>query len=64
MVEPNPALAKVGFVNVCTIIDGMKGDKANDPTSADHDRNMKNGWKNSALWTCYLNPALMWIPTA
>jgi rhodanese-related sulfurtransferase len=45
-------LAKAGFVNVHNIIDGMEGDKVDDPGSAHHGKRMKNGWKNcGAPWT-------------
>ncbi len=58
-------LARAGFVNVYTIIDGMEGDKVNDPGSPDHGKRMKNGWKNSGLpWTYDVNPALMSLTPA
>ncbi|MGB9177074.1 MAG: rhodanese-like domain-containing protein [Methanoregula sp.] len=41
------ALAKAGFVNVYNIIDGMEGDKVDDPGYAYHGKRMRNGWKNS-----------------
>ena len=51
------ALAKAGFVNVYNIIDGMEGDKVNDPESVYHGKRMKNGWKNSGLpWTYDVDP--------
>ncbi len=51
------ALAKASFVNVYNIIDGMEGDKVDDPESAYHDKRMKNGWKNFGLpWTYNINP--------
>ena len=57
-------LAKAGFVNVYNIIDGMEGDKVDDPGSAYHGKRMKNGWKNSGLpWTYDVNPELIWIST-
>ena len=50
-------LAEAGFKNVYNIIDGMEGDKVNDPESIFHGKRMKNGWKNSGLpWTYDLNP--------
>ncbi len=54
------ALAKAGFVNVYNIIDGMEGDKVNDPGSVYHGKRVKNGWKNSGLpWTYDVNPGLL-----
>jgi len=58
------ALAKAGFVNVYNIIDGMEGDKVNDPGSAIHGKRMKNGWKNSGSpWTYTINPELIGYPS-
>jgi rhodanese-related sulfurtransferase len=52
-------LAKVGFLNVYNIIDGMEGDKVDDPGSAHHGKRMKNGWKNcGAPWTYDVNPEM------
>ena len=54
------ALAKAGFVNVYNIIDGMEGDKVDDPGSVNHGKRMKNGWKNSGSpWTYDVNPELL-----
>jgi rhodanese-related sulfurtransferase len=56
-------LAKAGFQNVYTIIDGMEGDKVKDPESVFHGKRMKNGWKNAGLpWTYDLDPDLIWHP--
>ena len=53
------ALAKAGFVNVYNIIDGMEGDKVNDPGNIYDGKRMKNGWKNSGSpWTYEVNPEL------
>ncbi len=57
------ALAKVGFVNVYNIIDGIEGDKVDDPGSVNHGKRMKNGWKNSGLpWTYDVNQELIGLP--
>lgn len=56
------ALAKAGFVNAYSIIDGMEGDKVADPESANYGKRMKNGWKNSAPWTYDVNPELLGLP--
>jgi len=57
------ALAKAGFVNVYNIIDGMEGDKVNDPGCAYHGKRMRNGWKNSGSpWTYDVNPELAGLP--
>jgi rhodanese-related sulfurtransferase len=58
------ALAKAGFVNAYNVIDGMEGDKVNDPESVYHGKRMKNGWKNSGSpWTYDVNPDLLWTST-
>jgi rhodanese-related sulfurtransferase len=55
-------LAKAGFTNTYNIIDGMEGDKVDDPGSLYHGKRMKNGWKNCGLsWTYDLNPELCWL---
>jgi rhodanese-related sulfurtransferase len=54
------ALAKAGFANVYNIIDGMEGDKVNDPGSAYHGKRMRNGWKNSGSpWTYNVDTELL-----
>ena len=54
------ALAKAGFANVYNIIDGMEGDKVDDPGSAYHGKRMRNGWKNSGLpWTYNVDTELL-----
>ena len=56
-------LAQAGFVNVYNIIDGMEGDKVDDPESANHGKRMKNGWKNSGSpWTYDVDPELIGLP--
>ena len=58
------ALANVGFVNVYNIIEGMEGDKVNDPGSVIHGKRMKNGWKNSGSpWTYDVIPELIGYPS-
>ena len=55
-------LAKAGFVNAYNIIDGMEGDKVDDPESVFIGKRMKNGWKNSGSpWTYDVNPELIWL---
>jgi len=57
------ALAKAGFTNVYSIIDGMEGDAVKDPESLYHGKRMKNGWKNSGLpWTYKVNRERMRLP--
>ena len=56
-------LAEAGFRNVYNIIDGMEGDKVDDPDNVFHGKRMKNGWKNSGLpWTYDLDPDRMVLP--
>ena len=55
-------LIKAGFKDVYNIVDGMEGDKVDDPASLYHGKRMKNGWKNSGVkWTYDANPQLLWI---
>jgi len=49
-------LAKAGFKNVYTIVDGVEGDKVKDPESVFNGKRMKNGWKNSAPWVYDFDP--------
>jgi hypothetical protein len=54
------AIAKVGFVNVYNIIDGMEGEKVDDNGCAYHGKRMRNGWKNSGSpWIYDVDPFLM-----
>ena len=56
------ALAQAGFVNTYNIIDGMEGDKVDDPGNAYHGKRMKNGWINTGVpWTYEMDPELLWI---
>jgi rhodanese-related sulfurtransferase len=58
------ALAKAGFVNVYNIIDGMEGDRVDDPGCVYHGKRMRNGWKNcSAPWTYEVNPEQTCMPS-
>jgi rhodanese-related sulfurtransferase len=58
------ALVKAGFVNVYNIIDGMEGDKVDEPGSKQHGKRMKNGWKNcGAPWTYDVNPDQTCLPS-
>jgi rhodanese-related sulfurtransferase len=59
------ALAKAGFLNVYNIIDGMEGDKVDDPGSAYWGKRKRNGWKNcGAPWTYEVNPEQTCMPCA
>ena len=56
------ALAKAGYVNVYNIINGLEGDRVNDPGSVYNGKRMRNGWKNSGLpWTYDFDADLMWV---
>ncbi len=55
------ALAEAGFEHVYNIIDGMEGDKVDEPGSVYLGKRMKNGWKNSGSpWTYDCDPELLW----
>ncbi len=50
-------LAAGDFKDVHNIIDGMEGDKVEDPESVFDGKRMKNGWKNSGLpWVYAIDP--------
>ena len=49
-------LAAAGFTKVFNIIDGVEGDKVDDPGSVFHGKRMRNGWKNSAPWVYGYDP--------
>ena len=55
-------LAAAGFVNVYNIINGLEGDRVDDPGSVYNGKHMRNGWKNSGLpWGYNFHPDLMWV---
>ena len=55
------ALAEAGFTNVYNIINGLEGDRVDDPGSVYHGKHMRNGWKNTGLpWGYAFHPDLMW----
>jgi len=49
-------LAAAGFTNAYTIVDGVEGDKVEDPGSVFNGKRIRNGWKNSAPWVYTLDP--------
>ena len=49
-------LAVAGFTNAFNIVDGVEGDKVDDPGSVFHGKRMRNGWKNSAPWVYGYDP--------
>ena len=49
-------LAAAGFTNAYTIVDGVEGDKVEDPGSVFVGTRMRNGWKNSAPWVYGFDP--------
>ena len=55
-------LAQVGFTNVRNIVNGLEGDRVDDPGSVYHGKHMRNGWKNAGLpWGYDFHPDLMWV---
>lgn len=53
-------LAKAGYTNVYTVVDGYEGDKVK--KGENKGKRMKNGWKNSGLpWTYSMDRDLMYI---
>ncbi|MEE4238466.1 MAG: hypothetical protein V2I51_17225 [Anderseniella sp.] len=55
-------LAKAGFEQAYSIVDGMEGDMVKDPGNPNHGKRTKNGWKNSGSpWTYEVQPGLLWI---
>lgn len=58
-------LAAAGFRNVYSVIDGMEGDRIDDPANPTAGPRMQGGWKGSDLpWTYDLDPAKMSLPGA
>ena len=56
-------LAKAGFTQAYSIIDGMEGDTVDDPDSVFNGQRLRNGWKNSGCpWTYKLTPDRMLVP--
>lgn len=49
-------LAVAGFTKAFNIVDGVEGDKVDDPGSVFHGKRMRNGWKNSAPWVYGYDP--------
>ncbi|MFC2029974.1 hypothetical protein ACFLWA_04510 [Chloroflexota bacterium] len=54
---------EAGFGNVYSIINGLEGDRVDDPESVYHGMRMRNRWKNSVPWTYGLDPDLGWLPS-
>lgn len=55
-------LAQAGFTNVYNIVNGLEGDRVEDPGSVYHGKHMRNGWKNSGLpWGYGFHADLMWL---
>lgn len=58
-------LAKSGYKNAYTVIDGFEGDKLKVEGSYNNEKRVVNGWKNSgAPWTYDLDPELVYRPRA
>lgn len=58
-------LAEAGFTRVYSVVDGMEGDRIDNPASLRTDQRAKNGWKNSDLpYTYDLDPGKMSLPAA
>ena len=56
-------LSEAGYQNVYNILEGMEGERVNDPRSVYHRKRMVNGWKNAGLpWTYDLEPSQMRFP--
>ena len=58
-------LAEAGFTRVYSVVDGMEGDRIDNPANLRTDQRAKNGWKNSDLpYTYDLDPGKMSLPAA
>lgn len=58
------SLAKAGFTNVYSIVDGFEGDMIKDENSYFTGQRMINGWKNSGNpWTYACDKSLMYFAT-
>jgi len=59
---PDDVLAKAGFKSVYNIINGLEGDRVDDPGSVHHGKRMRNGLKICGLpWTYDFESDLMWV---
>jgi rhodanese-related sulfurtransferase len=55
-------LAQAGFAHAYNIVNGLEGDRVDDPGSVYHGKHMRNGWKNAGLpWGYDFHPDLMWV---
>ena len=55
-------LAQAGFTHAYNIVNGLEGDRVDDPGSVYHGKHMRNGWKNAGLpWGYDFHPDLMWV---
>ncbi len=58
-------LAQAGFTHAYNIVNGLEGDRVDDPGSLYHGKHMRNGWKNAGLpWGYDFHPDLMWVTPA
>ena len=55
-------LAQAGFTNVYNIVNGLEGDRVDDPGSLYFGKHLRNGWKNAGLpWGYDFHPDLLWV---
>ncbi len=56
-------LAQAGYTKAYNVVDGLEGDKVDDPASPLHGKRARNGWKNSGNpWTLRVEPERMRLP--
>ncbi|EPR37263.1 Rhodanese-like protein [Desulfovibrio sp. X2] len=55
-------LAKAGFTDAYSVVDGFEGEMVKDKASPDFGKRTVNGWKNANPWTYSLDPALVFKP--
>jgi rhodanese-related sulfurtransferase len=56
-------LARAGYKNAYTVIDGFEGDRVSDSSSPDFGRRVVNGWKNAGLkWTTQVDAKKVVVP--
>ncbi len=58
-------LAQAGFTNVYNVVNGLEGDRVDDPGSLYFGKHLRNGWKNAGLpWGYDFHPDLLWVAPA
>jgi len=58
-------LARTGYKNAYSVVDGFEGDRESDSSSPNYGRRAVNGWKNAGLkWTTEVDPNKVVAPAS